>query len=176
MTASHFLNELFQKKRAKNPKYSLRSFAKACGVSAGFMSSIFSGQKRLSLKTGLEISKNLQLSPAKAEFLKQACELDQVQQAKNFDQYLRQAENALQEKKFFPLDDSLAISDEVWKKAFEHWYDWALLECSPYLNSDNNIQLISKEFGLSPVTVIESLHRLLDAGLLTKERSNGQGP
>ena len=55
-TASEFLMGIFNDRKDKNPRYSLRAFARSLGVSSGQLSEILSGKRPLSHKLARRIS------------------------------------------------------------------------------------------------------------------------
>jgi transcriptional regulator with XRE-family HTH domain len=61
-TACEYLNFIFEAKRKKNSKYSLRAFARDCGLNSGRMSQFLSGQRLLTPAMIKKISQNLGLS------------------------------------------------------------------------------------------------------------------
>lgn len=61
-SVTEFLNDNFQIRKIKNPKYSLRAYARDLGMPAGRMSELLSGKRNLTLKHLPQISEALKLS------------------------------------------------------------------------------------------------------------------
>src|SRR4051794_29725601 len=61
-------NEL-TRRCAKNPRYSLRAFAKALGMSHTVLSLVLSGKRPLSRKAALQVASALELAPAERQRL-----------------------------------------------------------------------------------------------------------
>lgn len=62
-----FLFDSYNERRAKNPRYSLRSFSRTLGVSPSYLSMVFSGQRVLPDKKFQELANRLGLSPFEAD-------------------------------------------------------------------------------------------------------------
>lgn len=61
-TAADYLISIFNDRKEKNPRYSLRAFARSLGVSSGQLSEILSGKRPLSHKLARRISIALALT------------------------------------------------------------------------------------------------------------------
>lgn len=61
-TAADYLITIFNERKEKNPRYSLRAFARSLGVSSGQLSEILSGKRPLSHKLARRISIALALT------------------------------------------------------------------------------------------------------------------
>jgi len=68
-TAAEFLISTFNERKDKNPRYSLRAFARSLGVSSGQLSEILSGKRPLSHKLARRISIALTLTEVEAQKL-----------------------------------------------------------------------------------------------------------
>lgn len=56
------LTREYEKRRQRNPRYSMRSFAKALGLSSGRLSELINGRRNISVTTAKRIGEKLQLS------------------------------------------------------------------------------------------------------------------
>ncbi|MEK6555873.1 MAG: TIGR02147 family protein, partial [Bdellovibrionota bacterium] len=63
----HFIKQVYSQRCEKNPKYSMRSFAKDLGLSPQMLNSIFNRGSGLSRSRALEVAKNLNLSESDEE-------------------------------------------------------------------------------------------------------------
>ncbi|MCB0412535.1 MAG: TIGR02147 family protein [Bdellovibrionales bacterium] len=61
-----YLNKEFSERRSKNPKYSLRSFAKSLGLSPAHTSLLLSGQRTVKAKSALQLAESLGVTPSEA--------------------------------------------------------------------------------------------------------------
>ena len=57
----------FNKRKEKNPRFSLRSYSRLLGVNPGNLSAVLNGKRRLSLGMGIKISSSLNLEPNMAK-------------------------------------------------------------------------------------------------------------
>ena len=70
-TAADYLITIFNERKEKNPRYSLRAFARSLGVSSGQLSEILSGKRPLSHKLARRISIALTLTDDESQKLLQ---------------------------------------------------------------------------------------------------------
>jgi transcriptional regulator with XRE-family HTH domain len=68
-TAADYLISIFNERKDKNPRYSLRAFARSLGVSSGQLSEILSGKRPLSHKLARRISIALALTEDESQKL-----------------------------------------------------------------------------------------------------------
>ncbi|MBS1969560.1 MAG: hypothetical protein JSU04_04610 [Bdellovibrionales bacterium] len=68
-TAADYLITIFNERKEKNPRYSLRAFARSLGVSSGQLSEILSGKRPLSHKLARRISIALALTEDESQKL-----------------------------------------------------------------------------------------------------------
>lgn len=68
-TAADYLTTIFNERKEKNPRYSLRAFARSLGVSSGQLSEILSGKRPLSHKLARRISIALALTEEESQKL-----------------------------------------------------------------------------------------------------------
>lgn len=68
-TAADYLISIFNDRKEKNPRYSLRAFARSLGVSSGQLSEILSGKRPLSHKLARRISIALALTEDESQKL-----------------------------------------------------------------------------------------------------------
>src|SRR4051812_2340511 len=70
VAAQAFLKSELSKRCERNPRYSLRAFARSLGVSHTVLSLVLAGKRPLARKSALRISERLELDPTqKATFL-----------------------------------------------------------------------------------------------------------
>lgn len=68
-TAADYLVGIFNERKDKNPRYSLRAFARSLGVSSGQLSEILSGKRPLSHKLGRRIAVAMALTEDESQKL-----------------------------------------------------------------------------------------------------------
>jgi transcriptional regulator with XRE-family HTH domain len=68
-TAADYLISIFNERKDKNPRYSLRAFARSLGVSSGQLSEILSGKRPLSHKLARRVSIALALTENESQEL-----------------------------------------------------------------------------------------------------------
>lgn len=68
-TAADYLISIFNERKDKNPRYSLRAFARSLGVSSGQLSEILSGKRPLSHKLARRVSIALALTDQESQKL-----------------------------------------------------------------------------------------------------------
>ena len=100
---TELLKSALQERFSKNPQYSLRSFARATGISHTVLSLVLSGKRRLSKKATLKLADYLDLGPQDKQSLLRS--------------HLGAAPDAFQT---LQLDAFEVISD---------WYHYAILSC-----------------------------------------------
>lgn len=93
----------FQTRKAKNPRYSVRAFAKYLFLDNGFLSKLFSGKVLLSLDLADKITKRLKLTPElRREFLLSAAEEQRCHALYLIDPSLTECEIELHETNLLP--------------------------------------------------------------------------
>lgn len=151
-SANDWLANEFLKRRKKNPRYSLRSFAQKTGISSGRLSEILSGKRRLTARLCERVADGLLLSPEQRETLAQLL-------AKG-----RRAQVASVSPAFKPVNADVF-------KAIADWEHWALLSLLRTDDFHSDISWMAQRLGISVVEVRQALQRLLRLGLITREGS-----
>ena len=137
----------------QNPRYSLRSFAKALKVDAGNLSRCMNGKASLSLATANKLANGLNLSPVeRSEFLNSFMEK-------------KSGMSATTEKEKF---------DELDLQAFDAIIDihhYAIMELTFVKGFSEDPTWIAKKLGISRLEAGLAVQRLLNLGLLKKQRN-----
>lgn len=137
-----YLQEELVLRSKRNPAYSLRSFAKAMGLSPSFLSKVLNGQRRITDPTFRKITTHLNLDPKLINtFKKSGNEFSQPEL--NF--------NHLQ------LEYFKVISD---------WYHYALIELTHLKGFKNSPDWISVKLGITVNQAKAAVERLLNLQLL----------
>ncbi len=135
------------KRRSRNPLYSLRAFARDLGVGLGSLSEVLSGKRDLSKKNLMKVLQSLDL-----------------------DSDQRSALIAKDHKPQTPEEvHQLLLEDEF--KLIADWYYLAILNLAKLKTNKADPAWISERLNLEPYLAIEALERLQRLGLIKIERS-----
>lgn len=155
LAVRRLLQSKFDQGQAKNPSYSLRSFANKLGVGAGPLSQVLSGNRKVSRKMAERFCEALMLDPAeRADVLKyfssaiSSTSLDSV----DHDEYLK-----------LSADQFKVMSD---------WYYYGILSLTKTVDFKNDATWIAGRLGISKVEASQALDRLFRLNLL--ETKNGK--
>ncbi len=137
----------FESIRAKNPNYSRRAFSKRLGISAGAISELFNGQRKISYKIAQRIASRLNLDPQ--------------ERAKLFSSFSKQEHNppTKEDPEYLQLtaDQFQVIGD---------WYHFAILTLMRTKGFCSDLKWIGDRLGLSATTVERALLRLKRLGMV----------
>ncbi|RYZ73936.1 MAG: TIGR02147 family protein [Proteobacteria bacterium] len=137
-------NELL--KRAKrNPRFSIRAFARQMGVESSSLAQILSGKRALTDQMCERLAKPLALSPAKMRTLLRS--VPDAEQDSTFQQFQR-----LQEDQFQVIAD---------------WYYYAILELTRTDHFKGDLRWIARVLGITTAEVRSACEKLKDLGHLT---------
>ena len=155
------LRDELHRRQMVNPRYSLRGFAKAMGLSAPFLSKVLSGQKNLSLTSAAEICETLGFSRLQAtEF----CRLVQVESTPS-----EKARGILRSENDLDTIGVAALELEAFSVVSD-WYHYAILELSTCRGFKSDPAYIAKKLRISKAEAASALRRLATLGLLKLER------
>lgn len=144
-----FLQNELVRRCQKNPKYSLRAFAKSLQMDFSTLAKILNGKRSFGPRTILKISQRLGLEPQMIQsFLKEPSKSISAQN--NFNQLTQ--------------DTFKIISD---------WYHYAILELARVDSFKHNITWIAKSLGISTYEARAAIERLERAGII-KLDDNGK--
>lgn len=147
----------------QNPRYSLRSFAKALRVSPGTLSLIFSGQRVPSTKLAQKLTKELDLSPEdRAAFEASLSATHAGRGLKRKNAFAKNSAEAMA-----PQVDHLQID------LFEiiaDWYHYAIMMLLEIQGAHGDARWIAKQLEISPSEAQLALERLLNAGLVKRKK------
>lgn len=143
------LKSEFANRQIKNPRYSLRKFAKDLGLSQAFVSQIFSGNRKLSIQKSLQIVDRLKLPPQK-----RAAFLDSVHN-----------ESIVFEKRKTLLQSILGADQFA---CVSRWYHFAILDLTTLANFKSDIDWISRTLGITNFEAKDAIERLERLGLLVR--------
>lgn len=147
------ISEELSKRLSRNPRYSLRAFSKACGVSHTVLSLVLNGKRKLSKKAGEKIADFVGLSPEMRNALVPS-------NKKNANPRIKSRPSVF---KNMSVDTFSFISE---------WYHLAILSLLEIENAKLEAKWISKQLGISELEASLAIDRLKRIGLVVQD-SNG---
>jgi uncharacterized protein (TIGR02147 family) len=148
MNANQWLRNEFCRRQKSNASYSLRSFARQCGVSPGHLSEILSDKREISRKMAIRIRSGLDLDASKSLEWEQACSgrLTNVKKLKA---------------RLLAEDTFQVIAD---------WQHFAILSALEIEGAKHTIKSLASRFGLSHLEIQDAADRLVRLGLMRCEQ------
>jgi uncharacterized protein (TIGR02147 family) len=141
MDATDLLNREFEKRKKRNPHFSLRSFSKWLGISPAQVSQMLSGKRNISKKTLSIFAEKFDLSPIKKAKLLGTSKKESAP-------------------KVFDQDKFALIAD---------WYHLAILALTKVKGAKPDPRWIARRLGISFSSASEALRRLVRLGILELE-------
>lgn len=155
------IQEELSKRCEKNPRYSLRAFARSLGFEASVVSQILAGKRVPSFKTAQKLTESLGLSPEEADhFLASLAEVHRSRGLERLNPYFRKLPAAVAKPRELSLELFRVIAD---------WYHYAILALSLTQGFRSEAQWIASELGISVTEAKLAIDRLLSLGLLKHE-------
>lgn len=143
----NILVEELEAKRLRNPRYSLRAFAKSLGFSPSALSEVLNGKRRLSKELCLKLADKLCLPPDKIANLKLTFEIG--------------TEKAIDMNYLKISADNFRVMSE--------WYHMAILSLSELEDFESSVTWIANRLNISVKDAEQAIERLLSLGLLIEE-------
>lgn len=148
MSIAALIQNEIDKRKSKNPQFSLRSFAKLIGVSPGLVSLVVNGKQPLSKKVAAKILNNIALHPADEQ------DIQRIARSTRTGNPTRQSWSIIAEDEF----DLIA-----------NWYHYAILGLAGIANNSSNPLWISKKLRISVPEARSAFNRLLRMGLIESD-------
>ncbi len=162
------LRETLAKKLGRNPRYSIRAFAKALDLDSGALSQILSGKRVPSVKQMDRMVERLGLEPKEQdEFLISVAKTKAALSPERMSPKLR---NLLKEN-HRTIDPATHYDRELSTDAFRiiaDWYHYAILEFTTVNGFQSHPAWIAKKLAISTTEATLAINRLLELGLLTR--------
>ncbi len=133
-----YLNQEFKSRRVRNPKYSLRAYAKSLGISPAHTSQLLSGKRKVRAKSALQLARALDLTPSEAIAWSQPTGM----QSK-----LGFLEKEISSEEFSPISE---------------WYYFAILGLANFNNNVANARWISQKLNLDYKTAKFAFNKLIE--------------
>lgn len=176
-----YLKEELTARNKKNPRYSLRSFARSFHLSSSFLSKLLNGKRALTEDVFNNISSRLALSPEikahyhQEEFLSESSKTSSKKAPKlrsqrvnniNENRKLDSTEKSQQDYKKLSMDQFSFIAD---------WYHFAILELHNTKGFIFNSNFIASKLSISVLEAKQAIDRLLQMNLIkVKKTSQGE--
>lgn len=151
-----FLKEEFARRQSKNPRYSLRSYARQLGLHPSTLSSVLLGKRLLSVKDAYTISEKVEFSP------------------KDRKQFFS---SLIEEKKKFPrelskelFDSQLILSEESAFDIISEWEHFVMLYLVGLEGFEADFSWMGTRLGVSAARAEKVFKRLLSAGMIKVEK------
>lgn len=155
-------NEL-QERCARNPRYSLRAFAKAVSLDPGTLSRVLSGQSVPSLRMSKLLIDKIGLTPmVREQFLSSVAKQQRGRQLMRVSPWLKTQSD---------FEPAVETGMDLFRLHSE-WYHAAILELTFTKGFKSDARWIAKRLGISAVEAKLAVQRLLDFGLLSEK--NGE--
>lgn len=150
----------FQRRRAKNPSYSLRAFSKNLGIHPSTLSGVFLRRRRLAFKDALAVAEKLRLDEAQKKTLFSSLLADE----ENFRQAGWPFRGAGLFKSTRPIDESVSF------KVIAEWEHYALFFLIQTRDFRSDTDWIATRLGVSVERVDEVVANLLDGGFIRRSK------
>jgi len=155
-----FLKNQFDVKRAKNPSYSLRSFARTLDMSPSHLSRVLSGKKQISLHMGVKVSEKLKLKKRENQFFLNLIQLELSNDPEQKIKLLKKLEKNNFSYEYLDLEKFNIISE---------WYHFAILSLAKTHGFSPDPNWIAKRLGIQINQAKRALERLINLNLLIEK-------
>ncbi len=142
----------FERRVMRNPRYSLRAFAKYLDIDVASLSKILNGKRTIGLRLSKRLGAKLGLEPSEVDFYYKKSRCGYKPQKSDQKEYEQVAE-----------DHFKIISD---------WHHFAILELISTKDFKPQINWISKRLQISPTAVSMAIKRLQSLGMVKVEGLN----
>lgn len=152
----HYLEREFERRRIRNPHYSLRAYARDLGTSPSRLSEALNGKRGISIELAQQLIEKLGLEGIDAEIFLLSVEAEHSRSKKKKD--------AAREK----LKETLASVPKEQPKTLTivDWVAEALLKMSERESVTDNIEEVARKLDVPQFMVIESLRFLTRLGFI----------
>ena len=157
------IHEELARRCAKNPKYSLRAFARALGMDGAALSRILSDQKVPSKKASDRIVEVLGMNPQeRSKFLVSLATRHKTRKLERLNQFISAISTDLNEPQKLSTEIFNVIAD---------WYHYAILEVTFLPGFKADPKWVSNKLGISYAEAQLAMKRLLELGFLVKAKN-----
>ncbi len=160
-----FLQDLFSSRKAKNPRYSLRSFAKSLEMAPSTISVLLKHRQELTIQSGTLMSRKLGFSVLERQLF-----LDLIRLRKSLD--LADAAHIRARIGKAKLEIEAKTVQDEWLFIIKEWYHIALIELTRLEDFCQRDEWIAPRLGINLLEVAPAIARLKKIGML--EERNGR--
>ena len=155
------LKEELANRCERNPRYSVRAFARALQIDAGALSRILAGKQVPSYKLSKQLMDALDMNQAEQRlFLSSLADVQKARGLERLSPVFAAFDQAFPEQREFSIDVYRVIAD---------WYHIAIMELTFVEGFQPTARWVAKQLGISAVEAQLALDRLLELGLLEKK-------
>jgi uncharacterized protein (TIGR02147 family) len=155
------LKRVLSERCVRNPRYSIRAFARSLGVDVGALSRILAGKQVPSYKLSQKILSVLELSPEEQErFFASVAEKQRSRNLQRLNPVLRRFKAQASTPADLSIDLYRVIAD---------WYHFAILELTFIEDLQSSPSWIAKELGIPVAEATLAIERLIKLNLLKIE-------
>lgn len=164
-----YLREELLERKARNPSYSARAFARDLDVSAPYLSQIMNGRRLLSERTALRIARKLRWDSQKARIFVTLLKLESEQDPSARTELLNVLGVRLGTRAYVVLQVDVF-------RAISRWYHGALLELATTEGFQSDVRWIAATLQISEIEAELAVDRLCRIGLLERRTSGALVP
>ena len=173
---SHYrrvLRDQLQARLDRNPRYSIRAFARSLGTDSGALAQILAGTRIPSEKAAKKVIAKLDLSPEETEaFLRSLAEVHAARALKRQNPFFRRLLADAIGPSGSKKDSSLLVYRELEHDYFRmvaDWYHYAILELTLTADFQSNPRWIAQQLGITVTEVNQACERLRELGYLGEQ-------
>lgn len=163
-----FLAAALAEKQRRHPGFSIRAWARQCGLRApSLLSAILRGERTLRPNVGAQLARTLELTDEEAKYFNLIVLIGSARTTAEKEAYLRLLKALRPETTFLDLDVERF-------RLVADWYHFAVLEMIDLKDFRTDPEYLSRRLGgkVSAFLISGALERLERMGLITRERKN----
>jgi uncharacterized protein (TIGR02147 family) len=162
--ASQILSEALSERKASNPSYSLRAFARDIGLSAPQLSNVMNGHRGLSPEMAEKVAARLLLTPLEKDWFRESLRA-------SFSPSKTQRLLAKKRLTEFESENQTKYLEMDLFRIVSNWYHFALVELIKISKKQKNpIPFFAKKLGISENEIMLALQRLKRIELITETK------
>ncbi len=165
VTAGQLLSEELESRSQKNPRYSLRAFAKTLGTSHAYISQVLRDQRKLSVDKGSQIAKILRWDREKTTYFLNLLSLDKAKTQELRARIQREIEENPMSAPYFSK-----VREEHWDLLLQ-WPCAALWSRIDITGLKEPLSQIAEEYRVPEVRLGEALQKFIRYGYLRREKN-----
>jgi uncharacterized protein (TIGR02147 family) len=166
----HFILREFESRVRRNPRYSLRSFARDINLPAPKLSQILKRTCGLSRERAIVVAKRLNFGDDETEYFSLLVEAEHGRGVARKEGARKQLDDLLQLR---AIQDSFQTMSLARFSVVRDWQHFAILELTETKDFRPDPSWIAARLGLPEATITESLKRLMSCGLLVVHPEKG---